>query len=96
MKLEHEKEFMYEWFSKVDKERFIKYVKGVAANEKYYDLNKRIRWDWFNAIPPKERNKFLVRNAGCKDSHIDTLLKFTLKRYLKANNMPGDLEMLTK
>lgn len=96
MKLEHEKDFMYIEFSRIPKEEFLKHLNNVIKEGKYKDLDKRMRWDMYWAIPSTKRMAFVDRNKDATDSHIDTLLKYTMKRYLENRNIPTRLESYAK
>lgn len=96
MKLEHEKDFMFIEFSRIPKESFLTHLNDVIKEGKYKDLEKRIRWDMYWAIPTTKRISFSDRNRGTNDKHLDTLLKYTLNRYCHHNNIPTNLESIIK
>lgn len=94
MRLEHEKDFMYIQFTRIPKDKFLEHLKQTVAKGNYKDLEKRIRWDMFYAIPTNKRTEFYDRNPERTDAHIDSLLKYAMKQYCLHNNLPTALEAI--
>jgi protoheme ferro-lyase len=53
-----------------------RYVDNLRADPRVQDINKRLRWDMFWAIPKEVRDPLMDRiYTYANDTHLDTALK---------------------